>query len=1385
MASGGSSGSSSQLDWVVAIPSFDRVNTLPKRTLRLLASCVPKSRVYVFADPTQIGEYEKGLRGCGVHVLPGARGICEQRNAIMRHFPPGSRVVEMDDDIEKLELNTNSLYKEHGKASKLIDIPDKGVAGLFQFLWQVADREGCSCWGIYPARNAFMMSHTYTVGLAKCTGQVMGYINPAQCLQLTMPVMEDYERCLAMFVSGQRILRANFVAARTKNHGVGGCQSAFHGETAVTLDKDGQKVREHQRAAKEAATADALKRTYPELVTSALAPKPIKKVVPEHGEITIRPPGWRVTFARSQCARRDAQEVVGELAERLGLGGKIVAPPVQAMAPMTPPGGMPSGRYFDDSGDEMEGDESDGAEARLSDDDNEFEAAEAVAAHDDDVEAADASIAAAAGDGAAAAAAADADAGEAALPGQELGMFNSEFEDELKRQLHQTPKRDLHVMCLEAGLLTSGKKEDLIKRLVDLQTHSQLKEEGAEQNFAENLVYPKKRGRKPKQSVSASGESGPSTAVAAVPAEEAPAPAAAPAEAAAAPAMMPPASSDAATAGAAAAAPESTGDVGAAQEDRALQCVFCGRVCGNRGWKTRHERNCKLGGAAAKASDPEALEPANAASSEDILPDLGISDAPPAKRGRHSAGAAKATMDQLAPPTPPAASAPATPPAAAAPRGQGSKVAGRRELQATADPAPPTPPAAAARPERGGPAPATPPAGQRIAARRGVQSAEQAPPTPSAAAAAAPATPPAAPLASSAPVAPRAKASAATRNAGKKKTPMLRRTAKMVKANAAPSAAPPSRASAKAAAAAAKEKAKTPKAGKAAKAVKGVKARRENRARKEGDKKKAPAPSSARAAPSAPTSTTTQELAELLAAERRERFELQERYEFELGRRQREASEPPSSAPHESATTHATPSVASSRLLPPWADSAVGTAPTASSSSSASVAPAPPVPTSFSTPGPSSAAAAAVPSSAAGVAAAAAAWDRPSMREQRPNVQQRPAVREQYEHEMARRDWEAYANSSGIASRELWRANRGAVAPEAEARGAPGVVETITVDDEGFSAPARAAAAPAVASRPPPQMQLQEGRVAHLGPPGLEPTVLSPKAAAPVDDGSLSALRRHLRSAFSFGPEAPPLGKAAHRLHPNASFVLNSWRVDPAWRPPPMPHQLVRGSHSSGLGAEPPTYEAEPGTVEAPTLEAPVLQQGRGAAPAFMSLLEEDASGLMSPTLASAVLPDERCIFWITCGDSSQRGFALVLWDSKPDDTLFDCGRAALAVFCDPLSVPIADEEDNELPVEVEEALRTHVGSGGYPASALSIHEGCTAIGMAAGRERRRRAVWLSLAVSIAIRRGEVDVLDKGLRRACSKMGLPEDELPNIHALCHLAAKAGIATAGAVGSQVL
>uniref|UniRef100_A0A6C0KMG2 Glycosyltransferase n=1 Tax=viral metagenome TaxID=1070528 RepID=A0A6C0KMG2_9ZZZZ len=198
-------------DWVVVIPSYNRVETLKEKTLKVLQDYkIPPSKIYVFvANEEQKELYEAGLeKGSVGHIVVGVKGLAEVRNFIFKYFPKGKHIVEMDDDIRGF-IEYDEKAKRHEKPLKnFVEICNRGFAE--------AKKAGARLWGVYSVPNGFFMKPTVTTDLRFIIGSFWGCINPGEEIQIPLgSEKEDYQRTILFWEKDGAVVRLNFVAPKT------------------------------------------------------------------------------------------------------------------------------------------------------------------------------------------------------------------------------------------------------------------------------------------------------------------------------------------------------------------------------------------------------------------------------------------------------------------------------------------------------------------------------------------------------------------------------------------------------------------------------------------------------------------------------------------------------------------------------------------------------------------------------------------------------------------------------------------------------------------------------------------------------------------------------------------------------------------------------------------------------------------------------------------------------------------------------------------------------------------------------------------------------------------------------------------------------------------
>ena len=199
------------MEYVVAIPSYNRPAEIIKKTLKTLADGgVSKERIFIFVANDEQAELYKPT---GYKIVVGVLGIANQRVFISNYFPVGQYIISLDDDVEELQIL---------QESKLVKLTD--LHTFFTSSYETLMRENLFIWGIYPVRNAFFMkSGVMTKSLKFLIGVCYGYINRnIPELYPTAEGKEDIEQSILYFKRDGGVIRFNNIAVKTKFNAEGG-----------------------------------------------------------------------------------------------------------------------------------------------------------------------------------------------------------------------------------------------------------------------------------------------------------------------------------------------------------------------------------------------------------------------------------------------------------------------------------------------------------------------------------------------------------------------------------------------------------------------------------------------------------------------------------------------------------------------------------------------------------------------------------------------------------------------------------------------------------------------------------------------------------------------------------------------------------------------------------------------------------------------------------------------------------------------------------------------------------------------------------------------------------------------------------------------------------
>ena len=183
----------------IAIPSYRRAKTIGNKTLRVLKQeGFLASSINIFvADKQEEAIYKAAVdRTLYNEIIVGVPKIHRQRKFISDYYPPGSLVLQMDDDIRGFK----KLQEEH-------------LPTLFLKAFTYCKENKIPLWGIYPVANDLFMKDSVRLGLflvcGICFGSFAGTLDPL------IEIKGDWYVSLKLYEEFGSLMRIDSIAPLT------------------------------------------------------------------------------------------------------------------------------------------------------------------------------------------------------------------------------------------------------------------------------------------------------------------------------------------------------------------------------------------------------------------------------------------------------------------------------------------------------------------------------------------------------------------------------------------------------------------------------------------------------------------------------------------------------------------------------------------------------------------------------------------------------------------------------------------------------------------------------------------------------------------------------------------------------------------------------------------------------------------------------------------------------------------------------------------------------------------------------------------------------------------------------------------------------------------
>lgn len=216
------------MDYVVCIPSYNRVNILKNKTINTLEqNNINKDIIYIYVVKEQYEDYK--LMFPNYNVVVGEKGLLKQRDFILTQHKL-KNIVFLDDDITKF------VIKNDNKTDDFLNF-DSVIKLAFR---KCVDNK-TKLWGIYNLDNGFYMKDKITTDLKLIAGGCYGVINDTinSFMLWNNDIGEDYARTLHYYNLYNSVVRINYIGLKVNIWTTkGGLQDIYTKEERIQKEYD-------------------------------------------------------------------------------------------------------------------------------------------------------------------------------------------------------------------------------------------------------------------------------------------------------------------------------------------------------------------------------------------------------------------------------------------------------------------------------------------------------------------------------------------------------------------------------------------------------------------------------------------------------------------------------------------------------------------------------------------------------------------------------------------------------------------------------------------------------------------------------------------------------------------------------------------------------------------------------------------------------------------------------------------------------------------------------------------------------------------------------------------------------------------------------------------
>ena len=198
------------MNFKVAIKTYKRTDVLKEKTLAMLAEAgIPDGEITLFVvSDSEEQAYREALAGRGYNYVQCGPGINNAVRAYRSHFPAGTWVLHVDDDIA-------ALMKKSGE-NQLSQVTN--LIEYVETMFEITEKNDSRMWGVYPVQNAFFMKEHVTMGLRFCCAVFQGFISDGGRDISLFPECgnkDDFELSIKLYLADGAVIRDEAVTVKT------------------------------------------------------------------------------------------------------------------------------------------------------------------------------------------------------------------------------------------------------------------------------------------------------------------------------------------------------------------------------------------------------------------------------------------------------------------------------------------------------------------------------------------------------------------------------------------------------------------------------------------------------------------------------------------------------------------------------------------------------------------------------------------------------------------------------------------------------------------------------------------------------------------------------------------------------------------------------------------------------------------------------------------------------------------------------------------------------------------------------------------------------------------------------------------------------------------